>query len=65
LITKRTLVFEVDRARFSAPAAAEKTHLYREEDNNQKEPLAQMMDPVPGPGICVMDLICDRMKRTT
>ena len=32
--------FEVDRARFSAPAAAEKTHstLYREDDNNQKEP---------------------------
>jgi hypothetical protein len=30
--------FEVDRARFSAPAAAEKTHLYIEEDNNQKEP---------------------------
>src|ERR1017187_8742266 len=41
LITKKTLVFEVDWARFSAPAAAEKTektHLYREEDNNQKEP---------------------------
>src|ERR1017187_9456550 len=32
--------FEVDWARFSAPAAAEKTHstLYIEEDNNQKEP---------------------------
>jgi hypothetical protein len=32
---------EVDRARFSAPAAAEKTektHLYIEEDKNQKEP---------------------------
>jgi hypothetical protein len=33
--------FEVDWARFSAPAAAEKTektHLYIKEDNNQKEP---------------------------
>jgi hypothetical protein len=40
LITRKTLDFEVDWARFSAPAAAEKTHstLYIEEDNNQKEP---------------------------
>ena len=37
--------FEVDRARFSAPAAAEKTPRRQQPERA----IAQMMDPVPGP----------------